>query len=113
MAFKMKASPAKRGAIEGVGPNSPLNQGRFGLIKKGIDTAVKYGDDFYKWVTGASKTASKSLTNVKGAGGVNIPTTIQQGGKTILNPNHPNYITFRSNQLKSLQRSREATTIKP
>ncbi len=107
----MKASPAKRGAIEGVGPNSPFNQGRFGLLKKGAGLI----DDFYKWATGTSKTASKSksLTNVKGAGGVNIPTTIQQGGKTILNPNHPSYITFRSNQLKSLQRSREATTIKP
>jgi hypothetical protein len=113
MAFKMKASPAKRGAIEGVGPNSPLNQGT--LIKKGVNLALKYGDDFYKWVTGASKTVSKSksLTNVKGAGGVNIPTTIQQGGKTILNPNHPSYITFRSNQLKSIDKVRKARTIKP
>lgn len=111
----MKASPAKRGAIEGVGPNSPLNQGRFGLLKKGLETAAKYGDDFYKWVTSASKTVSKSksLTNVKGAGGVNIPTTIQQGGKTILNPNHPSYITLRSNQLKSIDKVRKATTIKP
>lgn len=30
MAFKMKVSPVKRGAIEGVGPNSPM---QLGLLK--------------------------------------------------------------------------------
>jgi hypothetical protein len=61
MAFKMKESPAKRGAIMGVGPNadSPM---QFGLIGKGLKLGYKYAK---KLVGSSSKTAKKTTTKKK------------------------------------------------
>ena len=57
----MKESPAKRGAIMGVGPNadSPM---QFGLIGKGLKLGYKYAK---KLVGSSSKTAKKTTTKKK------------------------------------------------
>ena len=59
----MKESPAKRGAIMGVGPNadSPM---QFGIIGKGLKIAYKYGK---KLIGSSSKAAKKTKTKKKTA----------------------------------------------
>ena len=67
MAFKMKASPAKRGAIEGAGPNSPMKMGAIKTLVKGaVNYSYKYGTKIKNAIVGTSNTTKAVKSTVTG-----------------------------------------------
>jgi len=63
MAYQMKASPAKRGAIQGVGPNSPM---KTSWIKPLVQGAAKYGSKIKNFIVGSSNTTKAVKSTVTG-----------------------------------------------
>ena len=92
MAFKMKASPAKRGAIEGVGPNSPM---KTSWIKPLVQGAVKYGSKIKNAIIGTSNTTKAVKSTVTNRDKIKkymertTPRYHPQTGKLVNQPPYP------------------------
>ena len=98
---------AVRDAMGGPVEGSPLPI--TGWIKKKAKSKVKEAvkKKVKKDVKKKVKIGTRTYTKGTGVGGVNVPTYIQQGGKTILNPSHPEYIKLQSNYLKQMKKLRK------
>lgn len=86
MAYKMKASPAKRGAIQGAGPNSPM---KMASLLRYLPKAVNTVKNIFKGSTKLKQGTNATNVTIKEYAKRTTPRYHPQTGKLVNPPPYP------------------------